>query len=101
MYPTGVPLPIAAANLRSALGRARSMFNPDGREPAFDQMLLLGHSMGGVLSRCMMVSSGEELWQLNSDRSFEEILGPEPVLSELPAPAEPAPQATEATAGGS
>ncbi|MDR3623234.1 MAG: hypothetical protein P4L85_28025 [Paludisphaera borealis] len=83
MYPTGVPLPIAAANLRDALGQAKAMFNPDGREPAFDQMVLLGHSMGGLLSHCMMVSSGEELWQLNSDRSFDEILGPPPVLAEL------------------
>ena len=83
MYPTGVPIPIAAANLRDVLGRARAMYNPDGREPAFDQMVLLGHSMGGLLSHCMMLSSGEELWQLNSDRSFDEILGPEPVLSEL------------------
>jgi len=83
MYPTGVPLPIAAATLRDALGRAKATYDPDGRDPAFDQMVLLGHSMGGLLSHCMVVSSGDELWQLNSDRSFEEILGPPEVLREL------------------
>jgi pimeloyl-ACP methyl ester carboxylesterase len=83
MYPTGVPLPIAAASLRDALGQARTLFNPDGRDPAFDRMVLLGHSMGGLLSHCMMLHSGEELWQLNSDRTFDEILGPPEVLGEL------------------
>lgn len=83
MYPTGVPLPIAAATLRDALVRAKMTYDPDGRDPAFDRMVLLGHSMGGLLSHCMVLSSGDELWQLNSDRSFEEILGPPEVLGEL------------------
>ncbi|MDG3002794.1 esterase/lipase family protein [Paludisphaera mucosa] len=83
MYPTGVPLPIAAANLRDALTQAKSMYNPDGREPDFDRMVLLGHSMGGLLSHCMVLSSGEQLWQLNSDQTFEDILGPPDVLAQL------------------
>jgi pimeloyl-ACP methyl ester carboxylesterase len=83
MYPTGVPIPIAAAGLRDALSQAKMLFNPDGRDPAFDQMVLLGHSMGGLLSRFMVVDSGDQLWRLNSDRSFDEILGPAKVLDEL------------------
>ncbi|WP_165250799.1 esterase/lipase family protein [Paludisphaera soli] len=83
MYPTGVPLPIAAANLRDALSLAKSTYDPDGRDPAFDRMVLLGHSMGGLLSHCMVVSSGEQLWQLNSDQTFEDILGPPDVLAQL------------------
>ena len=76
MYPTGVPIPIAAASLRDSLLQARQMYNPDGRDPAFDRMVLLGHSMGGLLSHMMAVSSGDQLWRLYSDRSFDEILGP-------------------------
>jgi hypothetical protein len=83
MYPTGVPIPIAAASLRESLLQARQLYNPDGRDPAFDQMVLLGHSMGGILSRMMAVSSGDKLWRLFSDRSFDDILGPRPVLEEL------------------
>src|SRR5271165_1628492 len=83
MYPTGVPIPIAAASLRDALLQARMMFNPDGSDPQFDRMVLLGHSMGGLLSHFMVVSSGEQLWRLYSDRSFDEILGPRNVLDEL------------------
>ena len=83
MYPTGVPIPIAAASLRESLIQAKQLYNPDGRDPAFDQMVLLGHSMGGILSRMMAVSSGDQLWRLYSDRSFDDILGPRPVLDEL------------------
>jgi hypothetical protein len=83
MYPTGVPVPIAAASLRDALAQAKMMFNPEGRDPAFDRMVLLGHSMGGIISHFMTVSSGDQLWRLNSDRPFDEILGPKNVLDEL------------------
>ena len=83
MYPTGVPMPIAAASLGDSLSQAKLVFNPDGRDPAFDRMVLLGHSMGGVLSHFMSVSSGDQLWRLNSDRSFDEINGPKNILGEL------------------
>jgi pimeloyl-ACP methyl ester carboxylesterase len=84
MYPTGVPIPIAAASLRESLIQARQLYNPDGRDPAFNRMVLLGHSMGGLLSHMMAVKSDDKLWRLYSDRSFEsEIIGPRDVLDEL------------------
>jgi hypothetical protein len=47
-------------------------------------MVLLGHSMGGLLSHMMAVSSGDKFWRLYSDRSFDsEIIGPRDVLDEL------------------
>jgi hypothetical protein len=46
-------------------------------------MVLLGHSMGGLLSHTLAVSSGDRLWRLYSDRSFDDILGPGEVLDEL------------------
>ncbi len=83
MYPTGVPIPIAAAGLRDSLLQAKQMYDPDGRDPAFEQMVLLGHSMGGLLSRTMAVASGDQLWRLYSDKRFEDIIGPPEVLDEL------------------
>ena len=84
MYPTGVPIPIAAASLRDSLLEARRMYDPSGRDPDFNRMVLLGHSMGGLLSHMMAVSSGDELWRLYSDRSFDrDIIGPREVLEEL------------------
>ena len=47
-------------------------------------MVLLGHSMGGLLSHMMAVSSGDELWRLYSDRPFDSrSSAPPEVLEEL------------------
>lgn len=84
MYPTGVPIPIAAASLRDSLLQARDLYDPDGKDPSFNRMVLLGHSMGGLLSHMMAVASGDQLWRLYSDRKFDtEIIGPREVLDEL------------------
>jgi pimeloyl-ACP methyl ester carboxylesterase len=84
MYPTGVPIPIAAASLRRSLIQSKQLYDPNGQDPAFDRMVLLGHSMGGLLSHMMAVSSGDKFWQLYSDRAFDsEIIGPRDVLEEL------------------
>jgi pimeloyl-ACP methyl ester carboxylesterase len=83
VYPTGVPVPIAASYLRDALQDARQQLDPSGTSPAFGRMVLLGHSMGGLLSHAMVVSSGDRLWAINSERPFEEMVGPPDVLAEL------------------
>jgi pimeloyl-ACP methyl ester carboxylesterase len=71
------------SSLREALWQARTQFNHGGSSDGFEQMVLLGHSMGGLLCRSMAVSSGDLFWKLHSDRPFQEILGPPEVLTEL------------------
>jgi len=83
LYPTGVPFPIAAAGLRETLMEAEKVFNPDGSDPTFGRMVLLGHSMGGLLSHAMVVDSGDRFWRLNTDLGFDGIIGPPEVLAEL------------------
>jgi pimeloyl-ACP methyl ester carboxylesterase len=83
MYPTGAPIPIASASLRESIMQARQLYNPDGRDPALERMVLVGHSMGGLLARTTAVASGDQFWRLYSDRSFDDLLGPREVLDEL------------------
>ena len=85
VYPTGVPVPIAAAGLREALRDAQKNFDVPGATPEheFQKMVLLGHSMGGILSHLMAVESGTKLWELNTDKNFDEIVGPPELLAEL------------------
>jgi pimeloyl-ACP methyl ester carboxylesterase len=61
-YSTGNPILGSAARLRQALQTVREEFNPNNDDPAFDRMLVIGHSMGGLLSRLMVSSSGDILW---------------------------------------
>jgi triacylglycerol esterase/lipase EstA (alpha/beta hydrolase family) len=83
MYPTGVPIPIAAAGLRDSLLEAEKTFETPQNRQTFRQMVLLGHSMGGLLSHAMAVNSGNQFWALYSDRQFQDMTGPADVLAEI------------------
>ena len=51
-YPTGQPIPVSALDLRQALRSAESRYRID------HGMVLVGHSMGGIISRAQASSSG-------------------------------------------
>ena len=74
-YSTGDPIPYSAWLLRHHLDEARRRFDPDGTDAAFDRMVVVGHSMGGLLAKMMVQDSGSRLWRLLSDRPFEELAG--------------------------
>ena len=50
-YPTSDPYILTAADLRHSLLKLRAGLDPHGTDKAFDQMVLVGHSMGGLVSR--------------------------------------------------
>jgi len=62
-YPTNAPLAVNNQAIREALAATLAHFDPAGTAPASQGMVLVGHSMGGVLSRLMVSSSGERLWE--------------------------------------
>ena len=74
-YSTGDPIPYTAWLLRRDLDELRRKFDPDGTDAAFDRMVVVGHSMGGLLTKMMVQDTGTRLWQLVSDRPFEELAG--------------------------
>ncbi len=61
-YPTGNPVLYSSMLLREALTSARNTFDPEGTNPAFNNMLIVGHSMGGLLTKSMVQDSGDRLW---------------------------------------
>jgi len=71
LYPTGQPFWISAAHLRVDLMRLREELDPQRRSPALDHMVLVGHSMGGLLARMQIVNSGNEFWKLVTDQPFQ------------------------------
>ena len=71
-YPTGRPIPTSAALLRKALHDMEAWF---GQDPAFHQMVLVGHSMGGNLTRFMVTDSGLELWNAVFNVPFGQLRG--------------------------
>ena len=73
LYPTGEPFWYAANQLRTDLAEVRATLDPHAVNPVFDRMVLVGHSMGGLVSMMQTINSGEDLWRLMSDVPFEEL----------------------------
>ena len=73
LYPTAQPFWQSAARLRKDLAHARAVLDPQHREPAFDQMVLVGHSMGGLLAKMQTVASRSDFWHVVSDKPFQVV----------------------------
>jgi len=83
LYATAQPFWISAAQLRKDLAEARQVLDPEHREPALDQMVLIGHSMGGLVSRLQTIPSRGEVWKLVSERPIESVKADPEVLQRL------------------
>ena len=62
-YPTNAPLPLNNLAIREAVEQTIAHFDPTGKARASNDVTLIGHSMGGVLSRLMVSSSEDKLWE--------------------------------------
>lgn len=82
-YPTGQGFLQSAATFRQELMAAREHVCPDGTDPALDQMILVGHSMGGLISKLQVTYSDERIWERVSDRPLDEILTTEATRAKL------------------
>ena len=71
-YPTGNPILFSAANLRQSLINVRNVYDPDENDADFDKMVLVAHSMGGLLSRFMIQDSSNTLWNIIANNPLEE-----------------------------
>ena len=73
LYPTGLPVWQSAAKLRSELDRFRRSMDPSHSNPNLNRIVLVGHSMGGLISDLMVRDGGENLWNQFSDVSYKKI----------------------------
>jgi pimeloyl-ACP methyl ester carboxylesterase len=83
LYPTGQPFWLSAAQLRRDLVHVRETLDPTHQEPALDQMVLIGHSMGGLVSHMQTIQSGDDYWRLVSNEPFCQIKADEKAKRKL------------------
>jgi len=62
-YPTNAPIALNHFAIRRILADARQHFDPDGTATASRDVVVIGHSMGGVIARLLVSSSGNTLWE--------------------------------------
>src|SRR4030095_13130433 len=66
-YPSGYPYPYMAAVLRDELDAVEKRF------PKLKPMVVIGHSMGGCISRLLLTDSGDQICRQVVGRPLDEV----------------------------
>ncbi len=72
-YPTTFPYLHSAAELHDNLEEIREYFDPQHESPALTNMVIVGHSMGGLLARRLITDSGDAVWTNAFSRPLEQL----------------------------
>ena len=72
-YATGNPIAYSAMQLREALNASIQRLGGAASDPALGQMVLIGHSQGGLLAKMMAVDPGDRLWAPISHQRPEDL----------------------------
>lgn len=72
-YATGNPLLYSGYLLRESLREARAVCDPAGDDAAFDQMVLVGASMGGLVARLCVSRGDAALWNAAVELDRERV----------------------------
>lgn len=74
LYPTGLPFPTAAAKLREELNEMLRVWDPEGDDPGPRNIIVIGHSMGGLLARGLVQDmTDDELIEVVYGRPLSKI----------------------------
>ena len=74
-YNTSNPILYSAHLLREAIQNAVHDFDPDGKDEALREMVIIGHSQGGLLARLMVTKSESRFWDAASRIPFAQVRG--------------------------
>jgi hypothetical protein len=72
-YDTGNPITYSADVLRTSLRIVVEQLDPDGTDAALRQMVIIGHSQGGLLAKMTAIDSGTRLWDTVSQRPLDDL----------------------------
>jgi len=72
-YSTGSPIPYSAMLLRDALMDVVAQLDPGGTDAALHQMVVIGHSQGGLLTKMLVVDPGTRIWDTISRRPLADL----------------------------
>jgi pimeloyl-ACP methyl ester carboxylesterase len=73
IYSSGNPLVVSAAELRDELTATVQKLDPQGKDPALRQMVVIGHSQGGLLTKLTVTDTGDKIWNVISTNRIEDI----------------------------
>ncbi|MCX6928184.1 MAG: hypothetical protein NT154_33990 [Verrucomicrobia bacterium] len=72
IYNSGNPTPYSAVKLRECLAEKLKQLDPEGTDSALQQMVVIGHSQGGLLTKLTATDTGDRLWKAAGVKSLED-----------------------------
>jgi pimeloyl-ACP methyl ester carboxylesterase len=73
VYTSSKPLVESAASLRDDLRKRVASLDPKGKDPALQEMVVVGHSQGGLLTKMLTVDSGNKLLRAITTVDIEDM----------------------------
>jgi len=73
LYPTGQPVLESAAQLREDLETTQRLFDPEGSAIASHHVVVIAHSMGGLLAHTLVSDSHDALWNVFATRPLNSV----------------------------
>ncbi|HEX7858699.1 MAG TPA: alpha/beta hydrolase [Verrucomicrobiae bacterium] len=73
LYSSSKPLVFSGAEFREILTETVKKLDPEGRDPSLQQMVVIGHSQGGLLTKMTCTDSDDKLLQVLSKRPLSEL----------------------------
>jgi pimeloyl-ACP methyl ester carboxylesterase len=83
LYPTANPYLVTAADLRQRLAELRAEWDPRHEDSNLDQLVLVGHSMGGLVCKLLTTHGGDDFWALASPEPFKQLQAQPDTRAEL------------------
>ncbi len=72
-YDSGNPIVYSGHQLRDALTQAVARADPSGDDPCVRDMIVMGHSQGGLLTKLAVVDSGDAFWTNVTNTPFDQV----------------------------
>ena len=72
-YDTGNPIVYSSMILRDNLTSAVKLLDPEGKDPGLKQMVVIGHSQGGLLTKMTVVNSGSRLYDAAFKKPLDQL----------------------------
>lgn len=82
-YGSGEPFLSSAEALRTQLEAVRQKHDPLGNDPTLSQIVLVGHSMGGLIAKLQVTHSSDRLWQSVATAPIESVITSPSTRAEL------------------
>jgi pimeloyl-ACP methyl ester carboxylesterase len=73
MYETGNPIGYSGGKLCQTLDRVIAELDPAGMSVALRQMIVIGHSQGGLLTKLTAIDSGDRFWRNLSETPLDAL----------------------------